>query len=68
MMSLWAIAMQLVSQIVGWFIKNEKQKAEYEAEIKKQVEQYQREIQTSADIRKAEGDTLSRLKERFKQK
>jgi hypothetical protein len=68
MTTFWAILVQVVTQCIAYFIKDTKRKEQIESDVKKELEQYERETGTSADVREAASDTKSRLLEKLRAK
>lgn len=57
----------LVMQLINWFFKRQKSKEEIEKLVRDEINRYNKETMTSADIRKRERETRDRLRERLKQ-
>jgi hypothetical protein len=68
MTTFWAILVQVVTQWIAYFIKDTKRKEEIERDVKAELEKYERETGTSADVREAAKDTKSRLLEKLRAK
>jgi uncharacterized membrane protein YciS (DUF1049 family) len=61
------VFLDILLHIVSFFIKDIAKRQEFEREIKRQIEQYNKETMVSADIRERNQDTEKRLRDRFKQ-
>ena len=60
-MNLLSIISNIIAQAIAFFIKDAKRKEEIQRDIKKELDQYEREARTSAEIRESAKDTRKRL-------
>jgi len=60
------LAIQVILGFVGIFVRDNKRKEEINRRITTEIERYNKEVMTSADIRERERATRKRLKDRIK--
>jgi len=68
MTGIWALVAQLLTQFFSWFAKDQAKKEQIEKDVKRELEQYERETGTSADVREAAKKTKERLLEKLRSK
>lgn len=68
MASIWAMVLQVFLAAIKFWVKDEAKKKQWETDIGKANEQYEREAKTSAEIREDATDTRIRFEERLKVK
>ncbi len=68
MSAFWNVLVQVVMQMIAYFIKDTKKKEQVERDVKRELDQYERETGTSADVREAAKDTKGRLLEKLRAK
>lgn len=56
---------RLVLEVIAWFMRKERSKEEIEKLVRQEIEAYNREVMTSADIKKREQETRDRLREKL---
>ena len=68
MTTFWAVLAQVFTQIIAMFVKDTKKKEEIERDVKRELDQYEREVGTSADVREAAIETKKRLLDKLRAK
>jgi hypothetical protein len=59
----WIVKIAL--EVLAWFMRKEREQEDIERIVRQEIERYNKEVMTSADIRKREQETRDRLRERL---